>query len=405
MTKQPERGPEGEDLGEAKMLYQEAEIAYGEGDYAKAVALYKQAYFRSNSAGLLFNIAQACRKAGQHADAKYWYREYLKKVPDSPHKAVVEELIEKMKEKVPDPPKEGSTDDDQARAIFEEAEALFKKKQYAEAAEKYQAAYKIADPERRGSLAYNIAQSYRHAKNFPFAAVWYEKALSLGGPTVSEYRAAIEEHLAAVRGEMKKQPERGPEGEDLGEAKMLFQEAEIAYGEGDYAKAVALYKQAYSRSNKPDLIFNIAQACRKGGQYADAKYWYRQYLEKVPGSPHKAVVEELIEKMKEKVDDPPDLASEDDAREKFEQAERLYKIKMYSEAADLYVDVYYDPAVAFARGEMAFNLGQCMRQTGNTASAVEWYKKALEQLPEDSPDRIKAADLITELTGTKVAVP
>jgi tetratricopeptide (TPR) repeat protein len=413
MKKNPERGPDGEDIGEARMLFEEAEIAYAEGDYAKAEPLYKEAYARSKRTSILFNIGQACRLQGKYADAKHWYREYLRQAPDSPVKAEVEELIEAMKQKAPDPPEESSeaspapAEDPEARAKqhFDEGEALYKAGQYGKAAEQYQLAYKDAGADRRGALAFNIAQSFRYAKSFPFAAAWYQKALGLGGPHVSKHREEIEECLALVQGEMKKQPERGPDGEDIGEAKMLFQLAEIAYAERDYATAEPLYRQAYHRSNQAAILFNIGQACRFQGKYADAKFWYREYLRQAPDSPVKADVEQLLEEMKQKVPDLPEEGSQDDAKEKFEQAESLYKEGKFSEAADLYVEVFHDPAVAYARGEMAYNMGQCQRQTGKSASAVEWYKIALEHLPDNHAHRTVIADYITELTGAKVAQP
>ena len=63
------------------------------------------------------------------------------------------------------------------------------------------------------------------------------------------------------------------------------------------------------------------------------------------------------------------------------------------------VEVFYDPAVASVRGTTAFNIGQCMRITGKTKSAIEWYKKALEYLPKDSPYRKEVAEKITGLGG------
>ena len=407
MQKKPERGPDGEDVGKAKMLFQQAEIAYGERDYAKAETLYKKAYACSGQDALMFNIAQSCRYGGKHADAKYWYSEYLKKVPNSEHKAVVEELLEELKKKVPDSPKSGDAGAAaDVQKILDEAEALYKKRQYAEAAETFRSAYKSAGADQRGSLAFKIAQAYRLAKSYPFAAVWYQKALAIGGSGATEFREQIEELLAEVQGEMKTNPEKGPDGKDVGEAKMLYQEAEIAYAERDYAKAEALYKQSYARSNQAAICFNIAQSCRLGGKHADAKYWYRQYLKKVPKSPHKTLIEEeLLVELKKKAPDPPKKGSQDDAKAKFEQAESFYKEGKFSEAADLYVEVYYDPAVASVRGEMAFNMGQCMRKDGNATSAVEWYKKALECLPKKHAKRKDIPGLIAELTGEKVAPP
>lgn len=303
-----------------------------------------------------------------------------------------------------DSPEHAEDAETRARQFYDEAEALYKKGNYAEAAGQYRAAYQLM---KSGVLAFNVAQAYRLAKNFPNAIVWYEKALALGGSEVNPYREEIEGRIAEMQGEMKKNPARGPGGEDLGEAQMVFEQAEIAYGEGDYATAIALYKRAYSVSKMPEMMFNVAQACRLGGQLADAKYWYREFLKKVPKTPYKEEIEGYIKELKKKVPDLPkdgDAASEYDAREAFEQAERLYKIGMFTEAATLYVEVYHDPAVADRRGMLAFNLGQCMRQTGKPASAVDWYEIALKELPDDNPYRAEIADWVKKLGGKEVAV-
>src|SRR5262249_29128202 len=146
-------------------------------------------------------------------------------------------------------------------------------------------------------------------KSFPFAIAWYQKALALGGPGVDDRRKDIDQFIAEIQAEMKANPETGPDGEDIGEGKTLYQQAEIAYAEHDDANAEALYKEAYERSNTPQMLFNIGQTCRHQNKYAEAKYWYREYLEKDPSSPLKADVERMIEEMKEKAPDPPDLTS------------------------------------------------------------------------------------------------
>src|SRR5262249_6528319 len=245
-----------------------------------------------------------------------------------------------------------------AKKFFEEAEAFYKKKQYANAAEKYKLAYQNATGDQRGSIAFNVAQSYRLSNKFPPAAVWYQKALDLGGPSVNQYRDEIEQRIAEMLGEARKDPKT------LGEAQMLFEQAQMAYDDGDYAKAEPLYKEAYERSGLPGIAFNIAQCCRLGGKYGDAKDWDREFPKLDPKSASRAEGEERTEEMKKKAPDPPDLTSTDDAKKKFEEADRLYKAGKYSEAADYYAEVYYDPAVAFARGQVAFNMGQCMRLTG-----------------------------------------
>ncbi len=292
----------------------------------------------------------------------------------------------------------------QAQQAFNEAETLYHQGEYDQAADQYYASYKSANTDQRGSLAYNAAQANRRAKKFSYALVWYQKALTLGGPDIEEHRAEIEQHIAEMQEEMQKNPATGPDGESLGEAMTLYQEAEIAYAERDFAGAVALYKQAYSRSNEPALLFNIAQASRNAGKYGDAKYWYREFLKQMPDSPDRAFVDERIEEMKQKVPDPPEADGEEaaaSAEEKFQQAEQLYKTGNYDQAADLYAEVYHDPAVAFARGEMAFNMGQCMRNLGNTSSAVAWYRKASEFFNDGDATRAQIDEFLAKLTGVQ----
>ncbi len=205
-------------------------------------------------------------------------------------------------------PKKGAAspapaDDSMARAkkFFDEAERLYKKGQYAKAAESYRSAYQITKGEARGQLAFNVAQAYRLAKNPSSAAAWYQKALVLGGPGVAQYHDEIKARLDEMLTESVK--DKG--GEDIGMARVLFEEAEIAYADGDYAAAEAFYKQVYKDTKGPNMIFDIAQACRLGGKYAEAKSFYREYLRQVPDSPYKAEVEKHIEDLKKKVPDPP----------------------------------------------------------------------------------------------------
>ena len=188
----------------------------------------------------------------------------------------------------------------QARKLSKQADDFYKKGQYDKAAETYQSAYQLAPADHRGPTAFNIAQSYRLGDNLPAAAAWYQKALVLGGPGLEPYRKEIEQDLDEMLGKV----ETGPDGEELGEAKILFEEAEIAYAEHDYAKAEVFYRKAYADVKKPSMCFNIAQACRLEGKNAEAEKWYEEYLRQVPDSPYKAEVEKHIEDLKKKAPDP-----------------------------------------------------------------------------------------------------
>src|SRR6185503_12676976 len=72
---------------EARLHYERGLAHYNFGEMPAAIEEFKQAYALSNAPGLLFNLAQAERLAGQPDQALYSYRTYLRLVPDAPNRA------------------------------------------------------------------------------------------------------------------------------------------------------------------------------------------------------------------------------------------------------------------------------------------------------------------------------
>ena len=77
----------------ARAAYDEGLTQYHLGHFDAAATAFKKAYELSKKPKLLFNIAQALRLGGHHADAIYFYRTYLRLVPDADNHADVEEFI------------------------------------------------------------------------------------------------------------------------------------------------------------------------------------------------------------------------------------------------------------------------------------------------------------------------
>ena len=69
-----------------------------------------------------------------------------------------------------------------------------------------------------------------------------------------------------------------------GEAAALYDEGKRHFDIGEYAQAIASWKQSYLRSSAPLLLFNIAQAYRLSGNCAQANRFYLNYrrVEKHP---------------------------------------------------------------------------------------------------------------------------
>lgn len=84
----PERIPQ-----RARELADKGRAYHDAGEYMKAVAAFKEAYVLAPSPGLLFNIAQAYRLAGDCDDAAWMYRRYLDTNPSEQARVLAEQHL------------------------------------------------------------------------------------------------------------------------------------------------------------------------------------------------------------------------------------------------------------------------------------------------------------------------
>ena len=78
------------------------------------------------------------------------------------------------------------------------------------------------------------------------------------------------------------------------EARELYEQALRHYDVGQLEEAIAKFKRAYFLSNKPELLFNLAQACRANQDPAQAAHLYRTFLALRPDAPNRPVVEAAL---------------------------------------------------------------------------------------------------------------
>ena len=78
---------------EARLHYAQAARAYDLAEYEAALGEFKEAYRIVDDPAFLFNIAQCHRKLGHPADAITFYRTYLRRAPNTPHRPEVERFI------------------------------------------------------------------------------------------------------------------------------------------------------------------------------------------------------------------------------------------------------------------------------------------------------------------------
>jgi hypothetical protein len=91
-----------------------------------------------------------------------------------------------------------------------------------------------------------------------------------------------------------------PSAESEQLARAEFERAQRAYDLGRFETAIGHYSRAYELMPLPAFLFNIAQCHRLLGDYAQAAFFYRRYLD-LAGSPSNApLTRELLSEMEQR---------------------------------------------------------------------------------------------------------
>ena len=83
---------------EAKQAYMDGTKYYNLGDFTKAIEHYKRAYELKPDAVFLYNIAQSYRLSNDFTQALFFYKSFLRNLPDAPNRAEVERRITEMED-------------------------------------------------------------------------------------------------------------------------------------------------------------------------------------------------------------------------------------------------------------------------------------------------------------------
>jgi tetratricopeptide (TPR) repeat protein len=89
-----------DDLGAARRLFSSGSKHFDLGEYDQALADFKEAYRIREDPVFLYNIAQCHRLLKHHEEALRAYKTYLRRAPESPVRAEVEQRIVALQEVV-----------------------------------------------------------------------------------------------------------------------------------------------------------------------------------------------------------------------------------------------------------------------------------------------------------------
>ncbi len=81
------------------------------------------------------------------------------------------------------------------------------------------------------------------------------------------------------------------------EAERLTRRSMVEYNVGDFTAALEDIKKAYELSERPELLFNLAQCHRALEHWKQAEFFYRGYLRGKPSAQNRSQVEALIAEM------------------------------------------------------------------------------------------------------------
>jgi tetratricopeptide (TPR) repeat protein len=90
---------EAHDLEYAKKMFKEGLAHYNLREYKEALIAFEASYRAEPDPVFLFNIAQAYRQLGKPADAVRFYKLFLKEVPNSPYRPMVENILASIEPK------------------------------------------------------------------------------------------------------------------------------------------------------------------------------------------------------------------------------------------------------------------------------------------------------------------
>ena len=90
---------------EAKKHYEEGTKAFNLAEFPRAISEFKAAYNAKPDPLLLYNIGQSFRLAGDDAQALFFYKSFLRNMPDAPNRKEVDGRIRALEKQIAEQPK------------------------------------------------------------------------------------------------------------------------------------------------------------------------------------------------------------------------------------------------------------------------------------------------------------
>jgi tetratricopeptide (TPR) repeat protein len=248
---QPQAQPSTLPQDRAQILVEEGKVAFGQGNYQKALIAFQQAYEINLDLEYAINIGQCYALLSQWKEAITYYSLFLKgAAPNHDLRSVVEAEIGnaeiKLKEK-------NLADALQATASGESA---FATERFAEAVNSFKRANDLMPSP---DLLYKVAQCHGKLTQYPEALAVLDTLLQ--DKTASSLLLTEAKRL---------------------QTSLQEKQASALWNVGSYEEALSSFKKAYVLAPMPSLLFRIGECHRLLGDKKEARASYQEFLKKAP---------------------------------------------------------------------------------------------------------------------------
>jgi tetratricopeptide (TPR) repeat protein len=237
-------------------LLEEAGTAYQSNDYVRALTALRSAYRYQSNGDVVYNVAQACREAGQDLSSLALYEQSQRLDLEPSLKNDCKRHIEELKSKL-------AKDEDDS------ASRLLSTKEYDAAIAAWDRAFKYKED---AVYIYRQAEAYQQADQPDKALEAYERFV-LTDPN-QKYVTEAKKKIASMQA--KKEDQR---------ALQLMQTAE-------HLKAANAWDNAYRLDPQAIYLFRGAEAFNQATQQRDAQAGYTRFLRECP--PTEWIAEQII---------------------------------------------------------------------------------------------------------------
>jgi hypothetical protein len=178
-----------------------------------------------------------------------------------------------------------------------------------------------------------------------------------------------------------------------------LQSARRLSGQHQDLAAVRSLAAAYVYHPDPEVLLQLALACRRAELDHEAAAAYQQLLAAAPEAPHRATIEEELKTLAEKIEDM-ETSVPQRLREHLDSAKRAFQIGQFTVAAQEYSLVYALKALP----RLLFNIAQSHRRAGHMQEAYLAYMRFLEQEPQ-TPLRKETNGYLSEIRPVAFGKP